>query len=172
VIERIPRQRMVAFAHPEETAEAHHRIFDAAAALADHQMVDAADLIPVCGIDRRAFDLVGTDQEPAFIALQRAAAVIFPPPVELLAREFEVVAECLSWLGHVAFLSFPDGGRDPLRMLVSCRASERATGRQASGTPSALHLTNGRDGRAFRAGRGKYRRNVSACRAFSRCSGF
>src|SRR5690606_11245271 len=89
-----------------------------AASLADHQMVDGADLLAIGGIDFRAFDLAGTDQEAAFIAFQRAAAVKFPPPFELLSGECEAVSECLVWLCHVVFLSFPDGGRDPAWMLV------------------------------------------------------
>src|ERR1039458_8140500 len=55
---------MVLLAHPEKTAERHHRIDRATADLVDHDVINAAELFPSGIIDIGALHLVGRDEGP------------------------------------------------------------------------------------------------------------
>ena len=56
------RQRMVLLAHAEKTAERHQRIDRATADLVDHDVINAAELIPRRIIDIGALHLVRRDE--------------------------------------------------------------------------------------------------------------
>src|ERR1700689_2525350 len=47
VFQQRPRQRIIVFAHAQETAEAHDGIADLSALLSDHHTLDLADLVAV-----------------------------------------------------------------------------------------------------------------------------
>src|SRR5712691_5711478 len=57
-----PGNRRMLLSHAEQTAEAEHRIGDAAAVLIDHEALDGADLFAAGAADRGAFDPVAGDQ--------------------------------------------------------------------------------------------------------------
>src|ERR1700681_2676588 len=61
-----PRQRIVVFAEPHETAEAHDRISDLAADLVDHDPFDSAGLFAIRTVDRSTFHLVAADEAYGF----------------------------------------------------------------------------------------------------------
>ena len=61
-----PRQRVIVFADAHEPAEAHDRVADLAALLADHHTFDPADFLPVGSIDSGPLDLVAGDERMRF----------------------------------------------------------------------------------------------------------
>src|SRR3984893_11889029 len=65
--QHLPRQRMVAFAKPEEAPERHNSIGDLAGVFVDHEVIDVPELLSVALINRRAFHLIRGDQAFGFV---------------------------------------------------------------------------------------------------------
>jgi hypothetical protein len=64
VVERVPRQRNMVVAEPEQAAERHHRIVVLAASLVGHEALDPAEPLAVFIVDGGALDPVRRDQAP------------------------------------------------------------------------------------------------------------
>src|SRR5918998_123984 len=67
-----PGQRVVALTQPEKAPEAHDGIRDLPRALADHEVVNRAELLVLAVENRRTLDLVGGDQVRRLIPLDGA----------------------------------------------------------------------------------------------------
>src|SRR3546814_3161338 len=76
IFKRLPRQGEIALAHAQEPAIGHDCIFDMAAHLVDHEVVDVAQAFAVPAINGSAFHLVRCDQVVGLVPRQVVAIVV------------------------------------------------------------------------------------------------
>jgi len=75
-----PRQRVIAPADAQETAERHHRVGDPAGDLVDHDVVDRAERLALAIAHGRALDLVARDQARGFAGLEIVLRILIHSP--------------------------------------------------------------------------------------------